>query len=151
MLISILSWAIIHTFLVSVVSGWSRSLWSTFCVPGLCSSICCWWRDVNVYRYWYGSVMWRKWRSLPFQVTKLIPLLLALHNSICHYILLTWYHLQLDMAPILWEENIAMKWLCASFLRLLRYFICELFVFSFLSSEIMISGYIHALSFFTFF
>jgi hypothetical protein len=62
--------------LVNIVSGWSWSLWVTFSISGLGSSICCWWRNADVYSNWYGSALWRQWRSLLFEVRlhRLYPL-----------------------------------------------------------------------------
>lgn len=55
----LLQCASIHFELLLVCfSGWSWSLWFSFCIPGLCRSISRWWRHVVVYSYRYGSAMW---------------------------------------------------------------------------------------------
>lgn len=120
--------------------GWSWSVWFTICVPRLCSSVNCWWRDADVYSNWYGSPVWRQWRSLLFQVILYTRITLHSENesfskrqnlqswdgfgknivdSFSHFVAYLYY--ELDMVRTPWKQNIAMKWLCGSSLHALRY------------------------------
>lgn len=67
------SWSLCVLFF----SGWSWSLWFTFCVSGFSSSICCWWRYADVYCNRHGCALWGKWGGLLFKV--ILLLLLAIN------------------------------------------------------------------------